>query len=111
MVNKSSVNLQTQLAPRNKKGLLLQNPVILASGIAGYGIPGDSFTYVQIAEFERLGAFVCKGTTPLPRSGNPQPRLLKVSSGLVNAVGLHNAGIHAVIEHYAPIWLPGPHLS
>ncbi|TMC20360.1 MAG: dihydroorotate dehydrogenase [Chloroflexi bacterium] len=104
MVSKSSVNLQTQLAPRNKKGLLLQNPVILASGIAGYGIPADSFTYVEITEFERLGAFVCKGTTPLPRNSNPQPLLTKVTSGLMNAIGLHNPGIHAVIERYAPIW-------
>jgi len=58
----------------------------------------------KIAEVQRLGAVVCKGTTLLPRSGNPHPRLQETTSGLLNAVGLENPGIHIVINEYAPLW-------
>jgi dihydroorotate dehydrogenase (NAD+) catalytic subunit len=98
------VNLQTQLAPRHKNGLLLRNPVMVASGIIGYGLPNDPFTFLKVVDIDKLGAFVAKGTTPLPREGNPKPRTWNVTSGMINAVGLHNPGIHAVIERYAPVW-------
>src|SRR5438270_3272798 len=93
------VNLQTELAPRHKSGLLLKNPVMTASGAFGYGIE-----YAKIAEVQRLGAIICKGTTLHPRSGNAQTRAHETPSGMLNAIGLQNPGVHIVINKYAPIW-------
>lgn len=93
------MNLQTELAPRHKSGLLLKNPVMTAAGTFGYGIE-----YAKIAEIQRLGAIVCKGTTLHSRSGNAHPRTLETASGMLNAIGLQNPGVHRVIERYAPIW-------
>ena len=89
--------LQTQLAPHHKSGLLLRTPVMIASGPSGY-------SFEKIAEVQRLGAVVCKGTTLQPRSGNPHPRTVETASGILNAIGLENPGIRIVIEKYAPIW-------
>ncbi len=91
------MNLQTELAP--KRGLVLHNPVVIASGPLGYGVDN-----ANIVEMHRLGAFTCKGTTLYPRSGNEYPRIAQTASGLLNAIGLHNPGIHAVINNFAPIW-------
>src|SRR6266571_7070887 len=93
------MNLQTQLAPCHKKGLLLQNPVVVASGTFGYGVDN-----AHIAEVQPLGAITCKGTTLHPRRGNEQPQIVETASGMLNAVGLQNPGIITVIEQYAPIW-------
>jgi dihydroorotate dehydrogenase (NAD+) catalytic subunit len=96
---KKSPNLRVQLAPRHAKGLALSNPVIMASGIAGYGTE-----YAEIADIQKLGAVVCKGTTLMPRRGNAQPRLVETAGGLLNSVGLENIGIDAVIREKAPVW-------
>jgi dihydroorotate dehydrogenase (NAD+) catalytic subunit len=72
---------------------------MIASGIAGYGIE-----YGEIADIQKLGAVVCKGTTLMPRKGNAQPRLVETSGGLLNSVGLENVGIDALIEEKAPVW-------
>ncbi|HVB25605.1 MAG TPA: dihydroorotate dehydrogenase [Ktedonobacteraceae bacterium] len=93
------MNLQTELAPRHKSGLLLKNPVMTAAGTFGYGLE-----YAKIAEIQRLGAIVCKGTTLHSRSGNAHPRTWETASGMLNAIGLQNPGVHRVVEKYAPIW-------
>ena len=92
-------DLSIQLAPRHPKGLLLDNPIITASGTFGYG---DE--YSELVDIQRLGAIICKGTTLKPRDGNPQPRLIETASGLLNSVGLENIGVDAVIKHKAPLW-------
>jgi dihydroorotate dehydrogenase (NAD+) catalytic subunit len=96
---KNSPNLRVQLAPRHPKGLILSNPVMIASGIAGYGIE-----YAEIADIQKLGAIVCKGTTPMPKGGNSQPRLVETAGGLLNSVGLENIGVDALIREKAPVW-------
>ena len=93
------MNLAVQLAPKNKRGLLLANPVMTASGTFGYGTE-----YSHIFDIQRLGAIVCKGTTLKPREGNPQPRLAETPSGVLNSIGLQNIGARAVIKEKAPIW-------
>lgn len=93
------MDLSVQLAPHNKQGLLLQNPVIAASGTLGYGIE-----QAQVIDIQRLGAIICKGTTLNPRPGNPQPRLVETACGLLNSIGLDNIGVKALIEEKAPIW-------
>ncbi len=92
-------NLSVQLAPKNPRGLLLTNPVMTASGTSGYGTEaGHAFG------LQKLGAFVCKGTTLEPRAGNPQPRLAETAGGLLNAIGLENIGVKALIRDRAPVW-------
>jgi dihydroorotate dehydrogenase (NAD+) catalytic subunit len=93
------MNIQTELAPRHKTGLLLRNPVMTAAGTFGYGVE-----YAKIAEIQRLGAITCKGITLYPRDGNEQPRIVETASGMLNAIGLQNPGIHAVIKKFAPTW-------
>jgi dihydroorotate dehydrogenase (NAD+) catalytic subunit len=92
-------DLSVQLAPKNKRGLLLANPVMTASGTFGYGAE-----YAELFDIQKLGAIVCKGTTLKPRDGNPQPRLVETASGVINSIGLQNIGIQAVIEKKAPVW-------
>jgi dihydroorotate dehydrogenase (NAD+) catalytic subunit len=93
------MKLSVQLAPKNKKGLLLANPVMTASGTFGWGTE-----YSHLFDIQRLGAIVCKGTTLKPREGNPQPRLAETPSGVLNSIGLQNIGVKALIKEKAPIW-------
>jgi dihydroorotate dehydrogenase (NAD+) catalytic subunit len=96
---RNSPNLRVQLAPRHPEGLILSNPVIIASGIAGYGIE-----YAEIADIQKLGAIVCKGTTLMPKGGNTQPRLVETAGGLLNSIGWENIGVDALIREKAPVW-------
>ncbi len=80
-------------------GLRLINPVIVASGTWGYG---DE--YNDLVDIQKLGAIICKGTTLKPRNGNPQPRIIEVTSGILNSVGLENIGVEALISDKAPAW-------
>jgi len=92
-------DLSVQLAPCNKRGLLLSNPVMTASGTFGYGTE-----YAQVIDIQRLGAIVCKGTTLKPRAGNPQPRLVETVGGVLNSIGMENIGVEALIGEMAPVW-------
>ena len=92
-------NLYVQLAPRHPEGLILPNPVMIAAGIAGYGIE-----YSELTDIQKLGAIVCKGTTLMPKEGNAQPRLVETAGGLLNSVGLENIGVDALIREKAPVW-------
>jgi dihydroorotate dehydrogenase (NAD+) catalytic subunit len=93
------MDLSVQLAPKNKRGLLLVNPVMTASGTFGYGTECE-----HLFDIQSLGAIVCKGTTLEPRQGNPQPRIAETSCGILNAIGLQNIGIEALLKEKAPIW-------
>jgi dihydroorotate dehydrogenase (NAD+) catalytic subunit len=78
-------------------GLELRNPVMTASGTFGYG---EEFS--EYVDLERLGAFVTKGLSLRPRPGNPTPRIVETSGGMLNAIGLQNVGIDAFIEKKLP---------
>ena len=93
------MNLSVQLAPENKKGLKLANPVMTASGTFGYGME-----YEHLFDIQKLGAIVCKGTTLEPRDGNPQPRIAETADGMLNSIGLQNIGVDALIKEKAPVW-------
>ncbi|MGI6175872.1 MAG: dihydroorotate dehydrogenase [Christensenellales bacterium] len=77
--------------------LTLDNPIIPASGTFGYG-----HEFSALYDINLLGAFVCKGTTQHPRHGNPLPRVTETPGGMLNAVGLQNPGIEAVIKDELP---------
>lgn len=79
------------------RGLVLPNPVGLASGTAGYG-----FELEQLVGIDTLGALYTKGTTREPREGNPPPRLAETAQGLLNSIGLQNPGVDHVARHHAP---------
>ena len=78
-------------------GWTLDNPVIPASGTFGFGAEFKDFYDINL-----LGTFSCKGTTLDARFGNPTPRIAECESGMINAVGLQNPGVHHVIAHELP---------
>ena len=81
----------------NLAGLEMDNPVVPASGTFGFGKE-----FKDIYDINILGSFSFKGTTKDARFGNPTPRIAECTSGMINAVGLQNPGVHHVIEHELP---------
>ena len=81
----------------NLCGIELDNPVIPASGTFGFG-----YEFAELYDINMLGTFSFKGTTREPRFGNPTPRIAEYAGGLLNAVGLQNPGVDAVIETELP---------
>ena len=81
----------------NLCGIELDNPVIPASGTFGYG-----YEFADLYDINCLGTFSFKGTTKDPRFGNPTPRIAECPGGMINAVGLQNPGVDAVIEKELP---------
>lgn len=75
--------------------LRLANPILVASGTFGYAREMEA--YVDSA---KLGAVIPKTVTPLPRIGNPPPRTVETSSGMLNSIGLDNDGLEAFIEKH-----------
>ena len=86
------VDLSVSLA-----GVTLKNPIIPASGTFGYGRE-----FAEIYDLNILGSFSWKGTTRDPRPGNPQPRIAETPGGMLNAVGLQNPGMEAVLREEVP---------
>ncbi len=78
-------------------GIELDNPVIPASGTFGYGRE-----FAELYDLNILGAIAIKGTTLEPRFGNPAPRIAEAPGGMLNAVGLQNPGVDAVIREELP---------
>ena len=78
-------------------GVALKNPIIPASGTFGYGRE-----FAEAYNLDILGSFSWKGTTAAPRSGNPQPRIAEAAAGMLNAVGLQNPGLEAVLREEIP---------
>lgn len=74
-------------------GLDLKNPIIPASGTFGFGYEFERFYPV-----DKLGSIMLKGTTVEPRFGNPLPRIAEGPSGMLNAIGLQNPGVDAVMN-------------
>jgi dihydroorotate dehydrogenase (NAD+) catalytic subunit len=77
--------------------LELRNPVMTASGTFGYGEE-----FAPYCHLNRLGAIVVKGLSLEPRLGNPSPRIMETSCGMLNAIGLQNIGIRAFIADKMP---------
>ncbi len=78
-------------------GTTFQNPIILASGTAGFGRE-----VAGVIPLDRLGGLVTKAVSPEPRAGHPAPRVAEFEGGMLNAVGLANPGV----EHVARTELP-----
>ena len=78
-------------------GLVLNNPIIPASGTFGYG-----YEYAELYDINCLGSFSFKGTTREARFGNPTPRIAECPAGMINSVGLQNPGVEKVISEELP---------
>ncbi|MBR2722441.1 MAG: dihydroorotate dehydrogenase [Clostridia bacterium] len=79
-------------------GISIDNPIIPASGTFGFG-----YEFAEYYDINCLGTFSFKGTTKDPRFGNPTPRIAECEAGMINAVGLQNPGVDAVISHELPL--------
>ena len=78
-------------------GVELDNPIIPASGTFGYGSE-----FAALYDLDCLGSFSFKGTTREKRNGNAQPRIAEGRDAMLNAVGLQNPGVDAVIREELP---------
>lgn len=74
-----------------------KNPVMTASGTFGSGQE-----YADFVDLNRLGAVVVKGVSNVPWSGNDTPRVAEVYGGMLNSIGLENAGVEAFIKNDIP---------
>jgi len=81
----------------NIAGIQMKNPVMTASGTFGYGEE-----FADFVELGKLGAIVLKGITLNPNQGNPPPRIIETSAGMLNAIGLQNVGVEKLISEKLP---------
>ena len=81
----------------NLCGIDMDNPIIPASGTFGFG-----YEFAELYDINILGTFSFKGTTREARFGNATPRIAECPSGMLNAVGLQNPGVDAVIARELP---------
>lgn len=81
----------------NIAGIEFKNPIMPASGTFGSGQE-----YSELIDLNQLGAVVTKGISLHPYEGNPSPRIMETSSGMINAIGLQNPGIDVFLERDIP---------
>lgn len=86
--NKLSVNIC---------GVHFNTPIIAASGTFGYGLEFENYT-----DLSKIGGISVKGLSLNPCPGNPMPRIVETRSGMLNAIGLENVGVHRFIEEKLP---------
>jgi dihydroorotate dehydrogenase (NAD+) catalytic subunit len=77
--------------------LRLQSPLLAASGCFAYGQQFAAFT-----DLRKLGGVSTKGISPLPRHGNPLPRICETAAGMLNSIGLENVGVEAFVRDKLP---------
>ena len=78
-------------------GIVLNNPVMTASGTFGY-----AREYEELVGLNRLGGIIVKGLSLKPVAGNPPPRIVETSCGMLNAIGLENVGLDHFIKDKLP---------
>jgi dihydroorotate dehydrogenase (NAD+) catalytic subunit len=88
----SAMRLDVQLGR-----LHLANPITVASGTFGY-----AREMAGLVEASRLGAILPKTITVEPRAGNPPPRTVETTGGMLNSIGLDNDGIEAFVARQLP---------
>lgn len=83
----------------NLGGLVMKNPVTVASGTFAAGLEYNDF--VEVAS---LGAVTTKGVSLNGWEGNASPRIAETPSGMLNSIGLQNPGVKHLKECELP-WL------
>ncbi|WP_407268023.1 dihydroorotate dehydrogenase [Radiobacillus sp. PE A8.2] len=81
----------------NLPGLNLKNPIIPASGCFGFGRE-----FSDVYDLNQLGAIIIKAATLQSRYGNQTPRVAETHAGMLNAIGLQNPGVDAIINTELP---------
>ena len=84
-------------------GLAFRNPIVLASGTAGFGRE-----IADVVDLDAVGGLSTKAVSLTPRAGNPALRVSEFAGGMINAVGLANPGLDTVQAEWLP-WLPAHH--
>lgn len=82
----------------NLCGIEFKNPIITASGTFGYGLE-----YAKYIDINRLGGIAVKGISLKEVKGNPMPRIIETSAGMLNAIGLQNVGVEKFIKEKLPL--------
>jgi dihydroorotate dehydrogenase (NAD+) catalytic subunit len=90
--NPAAVRLDVQLGR-----LRLANPITVASGTFGY-----AREMAGLVDLSRLGAILPKTITMQPRPGNPPPRTVETTGGMLNSIGLDNDGVAAFVARQLP---------
>lgn len=86
------IDLTTSCGP-----VALRTPILAASGCFAYGQQFAAFT-----DLRALGGISTKGISPLPRFGNPLPRICETTGGMLNSIGLENVGVEAFLRDKLP---------
>ncbi|MDO4753874.1 MAG: dihydroorotate dehydrogenase [Bacillota bacterium] len=74
----------------------LKSLLTMASGTFGFGREYDAFFDIGI-----LGGVSVKGLTLAQKAGNPGRRVVEITGGMINSVGLQNPGVEHFIAHEA----------
>ncbi|MEW6260357.1 MAG: dihydroorotate dehydrogenase [Thermodesulfobacteriota bacterium] len=78
--------------------LVLNNPVLTASGTFGYGLE-----FSELLDLSSLGGIIVKGLSLTPSRGNLPPRIVETACGMLNAIGLENVGIDRFLNEKLPL--------
>lgn len=78
-------------------GVEFKNPVVVASGFYGYGKE-----YERFYPLSKLGGITLNGTTPVPKDGNPTPRITEAYSGVLSNTGMPNPGVNVLLDEALP---------
>jgi dihydroorotate dehydrogenase (NAD+) catalytic subunit len=89
-----------ELTRPGKNTLVVENPVMCASGIVGF----DGAAYRDLIDLTKIGAIVTNPVTWRPRRVARGPRVVPLPSGVLVHTGLPNPGVNAVIKQYGPRW-------
>ncbi|MEN9705215.1 MAG: hypothetical protein RLZZ393_1094 [Pseudomonadota bacterium] len=80
-------------------GMEFASPIVLLSGCVGFG---EEYTRVAGFSNRDVGAVCLKGTTGANRLGNKPHRVYETPMGMLNAIGLQNPGVDAVVSKILP---------
>ena len=87
-------NLKTEI-----KSLRLRNPLVISSGVAGFGIEAK-----KVLNLKNVGALTTKTLTLKPQYGNPPPRIFETDCGILNSIGLENPGLDWFLRNFKDIY-------
>jgi dihydroorotate dehydrogenase (NAD+) catalytic subunit len=89
----SKLSLAVEIA-----GLKLRNPLMNAAGVLGM-----SSSILKRVYDSGTGGVITKSIGPKPRKGHPNPTLVRVDCGALNAMGLPNPGVEYFVDEIKEI--------
>ena len=93
-----------EIANTGKHNLILDNPIIIASGMMGY----DASAYRDLIKLEKLGAMVTNAISWKSRTPARGSRVVSGYSGFLLHTGLPNAGMQQTIKRHHKAWSRSP---